>query len=327
MIVLGVETSCDDTGIALYDTNKGLIKHILSSQIKIHNQYGGVVPEIASREHSNHIVKCFNQLIDTNMYHKIKAVAYTAGPGLTGALMVGAVFAHSFAQALQIPNIPINHLEGHLFSAFLPNHSPKWPCLMLLVSGGHTAIVWAKGLGDYTILGETLDDAAGEAFDKTAKLLGLPYPGGAHLAKMATQGNKDRFTFTMPLQGKDTLDFSFSGLKSAALRHWQNCSQTQNDKHDLAASFENIVTSCLAQRIIQAHQATRCDNIIIVGGVSANQELRRKVAHLNVLSPPLEFCTDNGAMIAAAGAHRIHSATMAPAINIYARWPLDTIKD
>lgn len=334
MKILGVETSCDDTGVALFCQKRGLLGHVIYSQIKEHKKYKGVVPEIASREHSNRIVECYIKLISSLSLtaSDIDAVAYTNGPGLVGALMIGACFAHSFAMSRNIKKIGINHLEGHLFSCWLPNLTPKWPCLLLLVSGGHTALIYAKGINQYEVIGETLDDAAGEAFDKTAKLLGLPYPGGAHLSNLAKKGDSTAYNFTLPLIQQTGVNFSFSGLKSAAIRAWSESSKNEEDKSNLAASFEKTVVKSLIKTTSKALDITGCSNLMIAGGVSANEPLRKAAQQLcnkkgiDLILPNKEFCTDNAAMIAAAGSFKADLMNYEPAINIYPRWSISDVK-
>ena len=334
MKILGVETSCDDTGVALYCQKKGLIGHVIYSQIEEHKKYKGVVPEIASREHSNRIVECYTKLMSglSLTASNIDAVAYTNGPGLVGALMIGACFAHSFAMTRNIKKIGINHLEGHLFSCWLPSSQPKWPCLLLLVSGGHTALIYAKGINSYEIIGETLDDAAGEAFDKTAKLIGLPYPGGVHLSNLAIKGDSNTYKFTLPLLQQNGVNFSFSGLKSAAVRVWSESSKNEQDKRNLAASFEKTVVTSLIKTTSKALDLTGCNNLMIAGGVSANEPLRKAAQQLcdrkgiELILPNKEFCTDNAAMIAAAGSFKANLMNYNAPINIYPRWSISDIK-
>ena len=334
MKILGVETSCDDTGVAIYCQKNGLLGHLTYSQIVEHSKYGGVVPEIASREHSNRIVACYKQLmLDLSLEaNDINAVAYTSGPGLVGALMVGACFAHSFAMTLNIQRIAINHLEGHLFSCWLPNKQPTWPCLLLLVSGGHTSLVYAKTINNYEVIGETLDDAAGEAFDKTAKLLGLPYPGGAHLSNLATTGDSSVYNFTVPLLQQKNLNFSFSGLKSAAVRTWSESNKTEQEKANLAASFEKIVIKSLIDTTAKAIDLTKCNTLMIAGGVSANEPLRQAALELSnkkgieLIIPERKFCTDNAAMIAAAGSFKANQMHYDKEINIYPKWSICSVK-
>ena len=333
MITLGVESSCDDTGLALYSCTDGLLAHYTYSQTDEHQPYGGVVPEIAARAHSERIVFCYNQLMSkTKKRYPIDAVAYTAGPGLIGALMVGACFGYAIACARQIPAIPIHHLEGHLLSVWLPQDKPEWPCLCLLVSGGHTALILASKLGNYKIIGQTLDDAAGEAFDKTAKLMGLTYPGGPQLAKLAETGDENKYAFTMPLRNRESLDFSFSGIKSAALRHWQGSNKSSQVQHDLAASFQKVVVHSLVRRVVKAMTNTGVKNVTLAGGVSANKNLRQALQEAVCLAggkltlPRTEFCTDNAAMIAKAGFHRLQQGEISHQdLSVYARWSIEDL--
>ncbi len=307
MNILGIETSCDETAVAIYNSNQGLLAHTLYSQIKLHAEYGGVVPELASRDHIQKLLPLTRQCLDTAQISasEIHAIAYTYAPGLVGALMVGAAFAKSLAYAWNIPSIPVHHMEGHLLAPFLEAVTPEFPFVALLVSGGHTQLYDVTGIGQYRLLGETMDDAAGEAFDKTAKLLGLPYPGGQYLAELATQGIP-RFTLPLPLAKKDTLDFSFSGLKTAT-RLLIEKTQDPACKPDIAASFEAVMIESLTQKSLRALEMTGRQRLVVAGGVSANLHLRQRLEreekkhNLRVYYPRLEFCTDNGAMIALAG--------------------------
>ena len=313
MNVLGIETSCDDIGIALYTGAKGLLAHALHSPVKMHAEYGGVVPELASRDHIRRILPLLKQVLaDAQLeFADLGGIAYTAGPGLVGALMVGAMFGRSLAFALNIPAIGIHHLEGHLLAPMLEAHPPAFPFTALLVSGGHTLLIDVKGLGDYHILGDTLDDAVGEAFDKTARLLGLGYPGGAALAKLAEQGNPKRFHFPRPLLNRPGLDFSFSGLKTHVRQVIQSVEQDSQTHADIARAFEDAVVETLVEKCRRAILQIGNQRLIIAGGVSANHALRESLTtlgkSLNVTMhfPRIEFCTDNGAMIAYAGYQRL----------------------
>ena len=318
MKILGIETSCDETGVAIYDTEQGLLAHTLYSQIDLHALYGGVVPELASRNHIQKLLplvrECLTQAGVTET--DIAGIAYTYAPGLIGALMIGAAFAKSLAYAWKIPTIPVHHMEGHLLAPFLEDQKPKLPFVALLVSGGHTQLLEVKAIGDYTLLGETLDDAAGEAFDKVAKLLGLPYPGGKYLAKLAETGTA-KFKLPLPLANKrDSLDFSFSGLKTATrlLIERELNNETETTKADIAASFETVMIQSLTQKAVRALKSTGHNTLVISGGVSANQRLRAKLAEValkerfEIFYPRLDFCTDNGAMIALAGAYNFKTA-------------------
>jgi N6-L-threonylcarbamoyladenine synthase len=309
MLVLGIESSCDETGIALYDSNDGLLGHTLHSQIDLHAEYGGVVPELASRDHIRYIIPLINQLLNkTNVNREaIDAIAYTAGPGLSGALLVGSTVAESLSFALEIPSIPVHHLEGHLLAPMLEDTKPVFPFLALLVSGGHTQIIHVKAIGQYDIVGDTLDDAAGEAFDKTAQLLGLGYPGGAALSKLAESGIPE-YNLPRPMMHSKDFDFSFSGLKTAVLTLVKKQPElTDSVKANIAASFQESITEVLIHKTINAMDYLNLNQIVVSGGVGANKQLREKLTTLSqknnfqLFFPSLEFCTDNGAMIALAG--------------------------
>lgn len=341
MKVLGIETSCDETGVAVYDTAKGaLLGHCLHSQIDLHAAYGGVVPELASRDHIRRLPLLLQQLLGELGLRTsdIDAVAYTAGPGLAGALLVGASVAESFALAAGVPALPIHHLEGHLLSPLLAADPPSFPFVALLVSGGHTQLMRVGGIGDYELLGESLDDAAGEAFDKTAKLLGLGYPGGPAIERLARQGDAKRFELPRPLWRKPGCDFSFSGLKTAVRLALESCgaNPSEQDKADLAASFQATVMAVILDRARHAiamfdeSHGAREKHFVVAGGVAANATLREGLVALaeeygmSFTAPPLKLCTDNGAMIAWAGLERFRLGMVdtleAPA---RARWPLD----
>lgn len=309
MLILGIETSCDETGIALYDSNKGLLGHTLHSQIDLHAEYGGVVPELASRDHIRYIIPLINQLLNKTSIAKeaINAIAYTAGPGLSGALLVGSTVGESLSFALGIPSIPVHHLEGHLLAPMLEDTKPVFPFLALLVSGGHTQIIHVKQIGQYDIVGDTLDDAAGEAFDKTAQLLGLGYPGGAALSKLAESG-KPKYDLPKPMLHSKDFDFSFSGLKTAVLTLVKKQPElTDTIKANVAASFQESITEVLIYKTLKAMNSLNLNQIVVSGGVGANKQLREKLTKLSqednfqLFFPSLEFCTDNGAMIALAG--------------------------
>ena len=309
MLILGIETSCDETGIALYDSNKGLLGHTLHSQIDIHAEYGGVVPELASRDHIRYIIPLINQLLNKTSIKKeaINAIAYTAGPGLSGALLVGSTVGESLSFALGIPSIPVHHLEGHLLAPMLEDTKPVFPFLALLVSGGHTQIIHVKHIGQYEIVGDTLDDAAGEAFDKTAQLLGLGYPGGAALSKLAESG-KPKYNLPKPMMHSKDFDFSFSGLKTAVLTLVKKQPElTDTIKANIAASFQESITEVLIYKTLKAMDSLNLNQIVVSGGVGANKQLREKLTNssqknnFQLFFPSLEFCTDNGAMIALAG--------------------------
>lgn len=329
--VLGIETSCDETGVAIYDDEAGLLGHLLHSQVELHAQYGGVVPELASRDHVRKLLPLVRQLMQQteSKASDIDAIAYTAGPGLVGALLVGAAFSASLAWAWRIPSIGLHHMEAHLLAALLetPKDAITFPFVALLVSGGHTLLVKVAGLGDYEILGESLDDAVGEAFDKTAKLLGLPYPGGPALAKLAEKGRAKRFIFPRPMVDRPNLDFSFSGLKTHAMQVIRAHSLDEQTKADIAHAFQEAVVDTLVIKCERALEQSKCNQLVVAGGVGANQSLRQRLSQLkdiNVTFPRPEFCTDNGAMIAYAGylhlkaGHSNHKHE----IKVFPRWSL-----
>ena len=329
--MLGIETSCDETGVALFSTEIGLIAHALHSQVDLHAVYGGVVPEIASRDHVRMLLPLIQQLMDDAGIDKPDAIAYTAGPGLTGALMVGGGMANGLGMAWGCPVVAVHHMEGHLLAPMLEENPPEFPFLALLVSGGHTLLIAVRELGDYEILGTTLDDAAGEAFDKTAKLLGLGYPGGPLLAALAEEGDEKAYAFPRPMLNKPNLDFSFSGLKTAVMlevRKAEAAGDIDSRRADIAASFQRAAVDTLVGKSIKAAQAEGLRRIVVAGGVGANRLLRSEIAERfsgEVFYPRFEFCTDNGAMIAAAGALRLSEARAATEIRAEARWSLDTL--
>lgn len=333
MRVLGIETSCDDTGIAIYDSQEGLLAHTTYSQTLIHAEFGGVVPELASRDHVRRIlplIDCTLNKINSNCIH---GIAYTKGPGLAGALLTGAMLGRSLGLALGVPAIGVHHLEGHLLAPFLERNTPSFPFLALLVSGGHTELVMVRGIGQYEVMGETLDDAAGEAFDKTAKLLGLGYPGGAKLAKLAQAGNKTRFHFPRPMLDRPGFDFSFSGLKTYASQMIHAIDELdEQTKADIAYAFEQAVVEALTVKCKRALKAARVDHLVIAGGVGANQTLRASLnemcSKVNALLyyPRLEFCTDNGAMIAYAGCQRLLAGEQDDlSVEVFPRWRLSEL--
>lgn len=327
MRVLGIETSCDETGVAIYDTEQGLLAHRLFSQIKLHAEYGGVVPELASRDHIQRVLPLTDEVLAAAglKLQELDGIAYTAGPGLIGALMVGASIARSLAWGLNLPAVGVHHMEGHLLAPMLEPEPPELPFVALLVSGGHTLLVDVPRIGDYQLLGESVDDAAGEAFDKTAKLLGLDYPGGPLLAKLAEQGRAGVYKFPRPMTDRPGCDFSFSGLKTFSLTTWQASAQTDQDKADIARAFEEAVVDTLFIKCKRALEQTGRNTLVIAGGVGANQRLRHRLKDLKaqVYFPRLEFCTDNGAMIAYAGALRLQAgAAEPPVIQPRPRWPL-----
>ncbi len=332
MRVLGIESSCDETGIAIYDTEHGLLAHALYSQIALHAEYGGVVPELASRDHIRKTLPLIDTVLHDAQLSKsdIDAVAYTAGPGLVGALLVGATIGRTLAWAWQIPSLAINHMEGHLLSPLLEAHAPAFPFVSLLVSGGHTLLIEVRGVGRYQQLGESIDDAVGEAFDKTAKMLGLGYPGGPVLAALAEKGHPDAYHFPRPMTQRPGLDFSFSGLKTYAMTSWKNSAQTEQDKADICLAFQTAAVDTLAIKCQRALQQTGLHTLVVAGGVSANRALRDRLAALpdvQVFYPRPEFCSDNGAMIAFAGAMRQKQLRSAPTtdLSVRPRWPLDEL--
>jgi N6-L-threonylcarbamoyladenine synthase len=317
MLILGIETSCDETGIALYHTERGLLAHALHSQIAMHNEYGGVVPELASRDHIRRVLPLIRDVTAQSgcTLKEVGAIAYTQGPGLSGALLVGASVACALAYALDVPAIPIHHLEGHLLSPLLSDPAPEFPFVALLVSGGHTQLMRVDGVGQYTLLGETLDDAAGEAFDKSAKLLGLGYPGGAALSALAQKGKPGRFKLPRPMLHSGDLEFSFSGLKTAVLtlvqQHAFNGGMDAQVRADIAHATQAAIVEVLAAKAMAALRQTGLKQLVVAGGVGANRQLRAQLdedarkRNWCVFYPALEFCTDNGAMIAFAGALRL----------------------
>lgn len=331
MRVLGIETSCDETGIAIYDDAAGLLANQLYSQVKLHADYGGVVPELASRDHVRKTVPLIQAAIaEAGLRPQdIDAVAYTAGPGLVGALLVGATVGRALAFAWDVPAIPVHHMEGHLLAPMLEETPPEFPFVALLVSGGHTQLISVTGIGEYTLLGESIDDAAGEAFDKTAKLLGLDYPGGPMLSKMAQRGVEKRFVFPRPMTDRPGLDFSFSGLKTFAANTIRNNSDDEQTRADIARAFEDAVVDTLAIKCKRALEQTGFKRLVIAGGVSANRTLREKMAEVmkarggEVFYARPEFCTDNGAMIAYAGMVRMKGGTRGElSVTVRPRWPL-----
>ena len=332
--VLGIETSCDETGVALFDPTHGLLAHTLYSQIAMHNDYGGVVPELASRDHVRKLLPLIRDtLAQVGLRPRdLGGVAYTAGPGLVGALLVGAACARALAWALEVPAIGVHHMEGHLLAPLLEAEPPPPPFVALLVSGGHSMLIEVAGIGRYRLLGDTLDDAAGEAFDKTAKLMGLPYPGGPALAKLAESGTPGRFKFTRPMTDRPGLDFSFSGLKTQVLLAYQQHAEDPAAKADVARGFEDAIVDTLLIKCRRALEETGNTRLVIAGGVGANRKLRAKLAEaaqrdgFRVYFPRLEFCTDNGAMIALAGALRLQAGLHDDAaIKVAPRWDLESL--
>lgn len=329
MLILGLETSCDETGVALYDSERGLLGEALHSQVDLHAVYGGVVPEIASRDHLRRLLPLIRQVLGEAGVDRPDAIAYTAGPGLVGALMVGGGMAAGLGLAWQCPVIPIHHMEGHLVAPMLEEHPPAYPFLALLVSGGHTLLVWVAEPGSYEIMGSTLDDAVGEAFDKTAKLLGLGYPGGPALAQLAETGSDRAWTFPRPMIHRDGFDFSFSGLKTAVMLKVREAESLDSVKADIAASFQRAVVDTLIARTLKAARHKEAQRIVVAGGVGANRLLRAELTAQfagEVFYPRLRFCTDNGAMIAVAGAMRLTDAEKPATIRALARWSLESLE-
>ncbi len=331
MNVLGIETSCDETGVAVYHTERGLLGHLLHSQVELHAEYGGVVPEIASRDHLKRLLPLIRRVLADAGLERPDAIAHTAGPGLVGALMVGGGMAAGLGMAWDIPVVPVHHMEGHLLAPLLEDEPPEYPFLALLVSGGHSMLIDVQGLGEYELLGTTLDDAVGEAFDKTAKLLGLGYPGGPALAALAEEGDETAFDFPRPMLGKPGYDFSFSGLKTAVMlevRRAEADGDIDARRADLAASFQRAAVDSLVKRALKAASDRGLDRIVVAGGVGANRLLRADIARRfdgRVYYPRLQFCTDNGAMIAVAGALRLAEAGPVDAIRATARWSLEDL--
>ncbi|MGV6396632.1 tRNA (adenosine(37)-N6)-threonylcarbamoyltransferase complex transferase subunit TsaD [Pseudomonas caspiana] len=339
MLVLGLETSCDETGVALYDSERGLLADALFSQIDLHRAYGGVVPELASRDHVKRMLPLIRQVMADagTVAADIDAIAYTAGPGLVGALLVGASCAQALAFAWDIPALGVHHMEGHLLAPMLEAQPPEFPFVALLVSGGHTQLVRVDGIGLYELLGETLDDAAGEAFDKTAKMMGMQYPGGPEIAALATKGVAGRFVFPRPMTDRPGLEFSFSGLKTSALNTWQQCQSAGDDSEqtrcDISLAFQQAVVETLTIKCKRALKQTGLKRLVIAGGVSANKSLRLSLEKMlgdlkgNVFYARPEFCTDNGAMIAFAGCQRLLAGQKEDlSISVQARWPMEQLK-
>ncbi|HWA11854.1 MAG TPA: tRNA (adenosine(37)-N6)-threonylcarbamoyltransferase complex transferase subunit TsaD [Burkholderiales bacterium] len=339
MLVLGIETSCDETGVALYDTEAGLLGHALHSQVAMHAEYGGVVPELASRDHIRRLLPLIRQLLADagRRLHDLEGIAYTQGPGLAGALLVGSAVAASLGYALRIPVIGLHHLEGHLLSPLLAQPAPRFPFVALLVSGGHTQLMRVSGVGEYELLGETVDDAAGEAFDKTAKMLGLPYPGGPALSRLADGGDPKRFRLPRPMAASGDLNFSFAGLKTAVLTLTGSQPGDPKTRADIAAGFQQAAVDVLAGKAAAAMAATGLDQLVVAGGVGANRRLREvldaraRADGFTVFYPPPDLCTDNGAMIAFAGALRLRDgrelaqARMLRPFGARARWDLEDL--
>ncbi len=332
--VLGVESSCDETGVAVYQPGAGLLAHTLYSQVDLHAEYGGVVPELASRDHVRKLLPLMHQTLDKAGLRPadLGGVAYTAGPGLVGALLVGASAARAMAWGLDVPAIGVHHMEGHLLAPMLEPDPPDPPFVALLVSGGHSMLIEVQAIGRYRLLGDTLDDAAGEAFDKTAKLMGLPYPGGPALAREAEKGRPDAFRFSRPMTDRPGMDMSFSGLKTQVLLAWQKSDQSEATRADIAHAFEDAIVETLAIKCRRALEAAGAARLVVAGGVGANRKLRQQLhaagekEGFSVHFPRLEFCTDNGAMIALAGAIRLTAGQHDDAaIEVRPRWSLESL--
>ncbi len=332
-ITLGIESSCDETGVGIYHSDKGLIAHELFSQVEIHSEYGGVVPELASRDHIQRTLPLIKSALANAKLtlNDVSGIAYTAGPGLAGALLVGSAVAKSLAWSLKIPSLAVHHMEGHLLAPLLEKQKPEFPFVALLVSGGHTMLIDVKAIGKYTILGESVDDAVGEAFDKTAKILGLGYPGGPALAALAEQGDSTQFTFPRPMIDRPGLDFSFSGLKTYARNTF---AKHPEQKADIAKAFEVAATQTLMIKCRRALEQTKRSTLVVAGGVSANQSLRKELNSMgkkvgaHVFYPRQEFCTDNGAMIALAGHFRLSKGQQSSGsdITVKPRWSLEELE-
>ena len=333
MKTLGIETSCDETAIAIYDSNKGIIGESIHSQMDMHAEYGGVVPELASRDHCLKIIDVLKDALGEHSLNSIDQIAYTSGPGLLGALLIGESFAQGLSSALEVPLIPINHLEGHLMSPIMEFPEISMPFICLLVSGGHSMIVDVKEKGSYEILGQSQDDAVGEAFDKVGKLLGLPYPGGPHIEKLASKGNSEAYNFPRPMIHSNNLDMSLSGLKTAVLYTIQKIEDLNEAfKADIAASFQKAVTDLLIAKITKTIEQTNYSDVIVAGGVAANKYIREEfkklegILNIKVYYPDLKYCGDNAAMIAFVGSMMNPPKDQNIKSNVRARWPLDELK-
>jgi N6-L-threonylcarbamoyladenine synthase len=334
--ILGIESSCDESAAAVYDEAAGLLSHQLFSQVDLHRLYGGVVPELASRDHVQRLLPLVRQALAEarTQPSQLAGIAYTAGPGLVGALLTGAALGHSLAYALGVPAVPVHHLEGHLLAPLLEERRPPFPHLALLVSGGHTMLIVVRGLGEYELLGETRDDAAGEAFDKSAKLLGLPYPGGPELARLAGAGRAGVFEFPRPMLGRDGFEFSFSGLKTAVMLAVRAQQPDAQRRADIARGVQDAIVDTLVGKTARALDQTGLNALVVAGGVSANQALRSALTaaagqrDVSIYFPRLEFCTDNAAMIAVAGLARLKQGGAAANLAIQARaqWPLTALR-
>lgn len=335
MIVMGIESSCDETGVGIYDEKKGLIAHVLYSQIKMHAQYGGVVPELASRDHIKRFIPLIKSALNEAKISssQLDAIAYTAGPGLIGALLVGALGAVAYAKALNIPSVPVHHMEGHLLAPLLDNKDIKCPFVALLVSGGHTMLIKVNKPGSYEILGQSVDDALGEAFDKTAKLLDIPYPGGPLLEKLAQGGDSSAFKFPRPMIDRDNCDFSFAGLKTAVLNEVHKLDNIQEQKANLSRCFTDAVVDVLVKKCSRALDKTKLNTLVVAGGVSANNDIRQALVELmqkrsgQAYFARKEFCTDNGAMIAFAGMYRFKAGFIgSDSVDVFPRWDLCSLE-
>ena len=335
MRILAIETSCDESAVAVLDEQRGLLAHELWSQIDLHRAYGGVVPELASRDHLRRLLPLVRTALEQAQTHaaQIEGVAYTAGPGLVGALLTGAALARSLSFGWDVPAIGIHHLEGHLLAPMLETPPPPFPHVALLVSGGHTMLIDVRGVGDYRVLGQTRDDAAGEAFDKTAKLLGLPYPGGPELAQLAAGGRPGAYAFPRPMLDRPGFEFSFSGLKTAVMQAVRAAPLNEQGRADVAYAVQDAIVATLCAKALRALDHTGHRTLVVAGGVGANRELRARMAReaeaggARVYYPRVQFCTDNAAMIAIAGLHRLRAGEHAgTAIEVRARWPLSELR-
>jgi N6-L-threonylcarbamoyladenine synthase len=335
MRILAIETSCDESSVAVLDEQRGLLSHELWSQVDLHRAFGGVVPELASRDHLRRLLPLLRTALDAagTRAEEIEGVAYTAGPGLVGALLTGAALARSLSFGWQVPAIGIHHLEGHLLAPMLEDPTPPFPHIALLVSGGHTMLIEVRAIGDYRVLGQTRDDAAGEAFDKTAKLLGLPYPGGPELAQLAERGHPGRYSFPRPMLDRPGFEFSFSGLKTAVMQAVRAATPSDQMRADVAYAVQDAIVATLCAKALRALEFTGHQALVVAGGVGANRELRARLTReaaamgAQVYFPRLEFCTDNAAMIAVAGMYRLraHEQTLG-GIEVRARWPLEQLR-
>ncbi|MFT5571761.1 MAG: N6-L-threonylcarbamoyladenine synthase [Cryomorphaceae bacterium] len=331
--VLGIETSCDDTGVAIYDSEAGLLSHALYSQIEIHREYGGVVPELAARDHIRKVIPLVDAVLNKANCEasSISGIAYTSGPGLAGALLAGSAVAKGLAFAWDIPAVGVHHMEGHMLAPMLEDNAPEFPFVALLVSGGHTLLAEVKGIGEYTILGQTLDDAVGEAFDKTAKILGLGYPGGPAISKAALKGDSNRFKFPRPMVNRPGVEFSYSGLKTFALNTVEKHKLDDQTVADIAYAFQDAAVETLVVKSKRALLQTGAKRLVVAGGVGANIRLREQLTTMannhsaEVFYPRIEFCTDNGAMIAFAGAQRLHQASADLSFQVKPRWSLEEL--